>query len=218
MWIHFESSGTFAVRIYAGGVNVISGQSAREDATTQLHRTKLLIEKKTLQDYVVVGPNFQTQKWLDGIATGNGKVSQFVAMKAGSGYSIESQVTGEEDRVGGIQIEVVPLRSKTFSFKLQTGNGIKVRVAPIITVNDIVFSLPEKLGLAGYFRIMHNGSPLNGSDSFCRMFPDGTEFKMVLQPQHNPERILLIEPTSLIGTGSLPGHTHFSLDWQGYYN
>jgi hypothetical protein len=47
------------------------------------------------------------QKHLDGIAIGNGVVRQFVATPIGSGYSIESQITGKED-VGGLQIEVAP--------------------------------------------------------------------------------------------------------------
>lgn len=45
--------------------------------------------------------------WVDGIASHNGTVCQFVAMPFGSEYSIESQLTGK-DSVAGIQIEVTP--------------------------------------------------------------------------------------------------------------
>lgn len=43
MWIHFRFSGFFAIKIYAGGVNVVTGESAREDLTTKLRRMKLLL-------------------------------------------------------------------------------------------------------------------------------------------------------------------------------
>ena len=48
-----------------------------------------------------------TQKYLDGIAVGQGTVRQFIAMPIGSGYSVEKQVTGKED-VGGMQLEIIP--------------------------------------------------------------------------------------------------------------
>jgi hypothetical protein len=56
-----------------------------------------------LQDYIFV----PGQKWLDGIADFNGIVRQFVAMPFGSGYSVESQITGK-DAAGGIQFEITP--------------------------------------------------------------------------------------------------------------
>lgn len=47
------------------------------------------------------------QLWLDGIATKQGFVRQFVATPLGSGYSIEAQITGQEV-TGGMQFLVVP--------------------------------------------------------------------------------------------------------------
>lgn len=47
------------------------------------------------------------QHWLDGIATSNGKVSQFVVDSVGSGYSVEAQVTGI-DSIAGLQFEIIP--------------------------------------------------------------------------------------------------------------
>jgi hypothetical protein len=51
------------------------------------------------QDYVVVPP----QKWLDGYKTSKHTVRQFVAMPLGQGFTVESQIIGEES-VGGIQL------------------------------------------------------------------------------------------------------------------
>lgn len=101
MWINFSSSRPFAIKIYVGGVNAVSGESKTEDLGTTLRRAKLLKEGKSIQDYVVSG----SQLWLDGIAKLDGKVMQFVAVPVGSGYSVEAQLTGK-DSVAGLQFEV----------------------------------------------------------------------------------------------------------------
>ncbi|PGG98055.1 hypothetical protein GX51_07029 [Blastomyces parvus] len=101
MWIRFESKSQFAVKIYAGGVNVISGETSTENMATKLRRQKLHSENQSLQDYIVT----PKQLWLDGIATAPGNVRQFVAVASGQGYTVEAQVTGEEV-VDGLQFEV----------------------------------------------------------------------------------------------------------------
>ena len=103
MWISFKSTEPFAIKIYLGGVNAVSGEPARETETTMMRRIQLMQQQKCIQDYVVT----PEQHWLDGIASTNGCVRQFVAMPIGTGYSVEAQVAGEES-VGGIQIEVTP--------------------------------------------------------------------------------------------------------------
>jgi len=103
MWINFESKDRFAIKIYVGGVNAVSGEPMIENAATKLRRLNLIAQKKSVQDYVVT-PN---QLWLDGIASNDGCVRQFVAMPLGSGYSVEAQMTGE-DLVGGLQFEIIP--------------------------------------------------------------------------------------------------------------
>lgn len=79
-------------------INAVSGEPVVETAATRLRRANLLQQKKSIQDYLVV-PN---QLWLDGIATKDGKVWQFVAMQVGTGYLVEVQVTGQEV-TGGLQ-------------------------------------------------------------------------------------------------------------------
>jgi len=61
------------------------------------------------QDYVVV-PN---QPWLDGINAGKGLIRQFVAMPLGMGFTVEGQVTGNEEH-GGLQIIVYDPKSGKF--------------------------------------------------------------------------------------------------------
>ncbi|KAF2464590.1 uncharacterized protein BDR25DRAFT_271593 [Lindgomyces ingoldianus] len=120
MWINLHCTGQdwhcqkYMIKIYVGGINAISGEPAVETAATRLRRLAKLAASKPsrsiysssvnpLQDYVVV----PAQLWLDGIADTDGTVRQFVAMPFGSGYSVESQITGL-DATGGIQIEVTP--------------------------------------------------------------------------------------------------------------
>jgi ubiquitin len=143
MWINFQYYGPikYNIKIYVGGVNAISGEHATEDAGTKLRRQAKLARQpdsestaSTLQDYVVV----PGQNWLDGIVDSSGTVRQFVAMPFGSGYSVESQITGK-DAAGGIQFEIVPskpqptppprpvLRKRTFA---KGEHGIYVKSLP----------------------------------------------------------------------------------------
>jgi hypothetical protein len=118
MWIDFECKGSqsYMVKVYVGGINVISGEPADEGKDTSARRQAKLAEwqddgseeshKKlaaALQDYMIV----PGQEWLDGVAVAPGKVKQFVAMPFDSGHSIEAQLTGK-DTIGGIQFEVTP--------------------------------------------------------------------------------------------------------------
>lgn len=95
MWIEFlgVQGRPHAVKVAVGKVNAISGQRWNQE----LHNNP--------QDYLVV-PN---QPWLDGINAGEGYVRQFVAMPLGTGYTVEGQLTREE-QFGGIQIITFPIR------------------------------------------------------------------------------------------------------------
>ncbi|KAJ6258044.1 Ubiquitin-60S ribosomal protein [Drechslerella dactyloides] len=115
MWIKFQiASNTwcpreylpfrrhYALKIYAGGINVVSGEPENENTATTLRRRTLTAKGESIQDYVVV----PRQKWIDGIAVAGGRVRQFVAAPLGSGLTIESQLTSEEV-VGGLQFEII---------------------------------------------------------------------------------------------------------------
>jgi len=105
MWIHFNASEKFAVKIHVGGVNAVSGERSTDTEQTRVRRYKLLSEHKPIQDYIVT----PDQLWLDGIASQDGTVRQFVAMPLGSGYTVEAQIIGV-DLIGGLQLEVVPAK------------------------------------------------------------------------------------------------------------
>ncbi|KAM0285354.1 hypothetical protein ACHAQH_001543 [Verticillium albo-atrum] len=108
MWISFNSSHPFAIKIYVGGVNAVSGFPMVENDTTRQKRARMLRDSKQIQDYMVV----PEQPWLDGIVSEDGKIRQFVAQPKGSGFAVEAQVTGEE-KVGGIQVEIIPVKRNT---------------------------------------------------------------------------------------------------------
>ena len=84
-------------KVSVGRVNAVSGKP--HDFKIRSHR----------QDYVVI----PDQRWLDGINSGDGSVSQFVAMPLGQGYTIEAQVTDEEKH-GGFQLAVFDPRRGRF--------------------------------------------------------------------------------------------------------
>ncbi|TPX12408.1 uncharacterized protein E0L32_006820 [Thyridium curvatum] len=95
MWISFVSDNTYAIKVFAGNVNAISGKP-----DTASHEENQATRKDlTLQDFVVT-PH---QHWLDGVATEAGRV-QFVAMPMGSGHSTGAPVTGQ-DSVGRLSFE-----------------------------------------------------------------------------------------------------------------
>lgn len=106
LWINFNahhprnraSAYPFAIRVATGKVSAITG--------------KVFVKKLKEGDYLVI----PDQPWLDGFVVGDGFIRQFVASPLGSGVSVEQQITGE-DKVGGIQIEVIPMKNNIFNEK-----------------------------------------------------------------------------------------------------
>ncbi len=97
MWLNFDASYPFAVKIASGKINAITGESWQSG-----------LNRKP-QDYVVL----PEQPWLDGFAVEKGIIRQFVAMPLGAGYSVEEQVTGQAE-FGGIQIQVFPMKAAVY--------------------------------------------------------------------------------------------------------
>lgn len=95
MWLSFHApyDRPVAVQVGVGKVDALTGEAWRETLADDP------------QNYVVC----PEQPWLDGIHAGEGFIRQFVAMPLGSGYTVESQVTGEE-AVGGLRLRVVAPR------------------------------------------------------------------------------------------------------------
>ena len=93
MWLNFSGSYPMAVKVAAGKINAVTGESWANELSEQP------------QDYVVI----PEQPWLDGFSVMKGMIRQFVAMPLGEGYTAEEQLTGEAEH-GGLQIVVYPIK------------------------------------------------------------------------------------------------------------
>ncbi|KAI0460366.1 hypothetical protein F5B21DRAFT_519102 [Xylaria acuta] len=105
MWINFKARLPFAIRIFVGGINAVSGFPMEERAEQARKDAAMVKQGEPIQDYMVV----PSQPWLDGIVCEDGKVRQFVAQAGGSDFSVEHQIKGEH-LVGGIQVEIIPIK------------------------------------------------------------------------------------------------------------
>ncbi len=99
MWIGFNGVKWHpdVVQIGLGKVNAISG----------LRWNPVLSDSPS--NYLVCPP----QPWLDGINAGTGRVRQFVAMPAGSAYTIEHQINGD-DEAGGLRLAIFEAHAGKF--------------------------------------------------------------------------------------------------------
>lgn len=126
MWINFNSDYPFAIKVAAGKINAVTGDSW----SNQLHTNP--------QDYLII----PKQPWLDGFCISKGKVRQFVAMPLGDGYTAEEQLTGAAEH-GGIQIIAYPMKREAYQQLLAIRNSeIKFSRS---AVNE---TLPVNMGLA----------------------------------------------------------------------
>lgn len=102
LWVNFKPihvpgrghAYPFIVKVGTGKKSALTGKDWRKG----LHKG----------DYCSVPP----QPWLDGYVVEDGLIRQFVAVPLGSGLSVEEQLGG--DGIGGIQIEVYPMKSDCF--------------------------------------------------------------------------------------------------------
>ncbi|MDQ4145583.1 MAG: hypothetical protein M3198_17940 [Actinomycetota bacterium] len=90
MWMsfHVEDRTPLALKVGIGKIDALTGDQWGEGLCAEP------------QNYLVR----PEQPWLDGINAGDGFIRQFVAMPLGMGYTVEGQVTGNEE-FGGIQLE-----------------------------------------------------------------------------------------------------------------
>lgn len=147
MWIKFKANSPFAVKVYIGHVNAISGEPAAETSATTRRRKDLVVHRESIQDYLVV----PDQKWLDGIATEGGVVNQFVATNLGEGYTVEAQITGQET-FGGIQFEITPAvvdkeERVPIYVKTLTGKSIPINISKNTFVFDVKKMLEKREGI-----------------------------------------------------------------------
>jgi len=106
MWINFgHSSRAAAVMVGCGGINATSGEAFAPGALGDSKKRSAPSSIDDLRSQAFLSR--PRQPWLDGIKAGEGTIRQFVATAAGSGGSIEHQLTGA-DAVGGLQLFVCP--------------------------------------------------------------------------------------------------------------
>jgi len=118
LWLNFhspylagrETEYPFAIKVATGKLSAVTGEQWRAGLS------------RNPQDYLVV----PGQPWLDGYCVEKGIIRQFVAMPLGEGYSAEEQLTGKAE-FGGMQIEVLPMRSEVFErrFPLLSRSSVK---------------------------------------------------------------------------------------------
>lgn len=114
LWLNFSGGYPFAIKIAAGKINAVSGESWKPG-----------LNRKP-QDYVVT----PEQPWLDGFAVEKGVIRQFVATPLGAGYSVEEQLSGKAE-FGGMQIQAVPMKAARF-FDLELKARLPKRLADIL--------------------------------------------------------------------------------------
>ncbi|KAJ8063708.1 hypothetical protein OCU04_007573 [Sclerotinia nivalis] len=182
LWIRFFSADKFdrfAVKVYAGGINVVSGENKYEPAEPKVAATG----KESYQNYLRV----PGQEWLDGIVKSDGTVMQFVAVPTGSGYSVEAQITGH-DKVAGLQFEIVPLRSETdftgqVFVKTMTGKEIDLPADSRLTIEMLKDRISKKEGIpADQQRLIFGGKQLQDHDTLwdCNI-REGVTIHLVLR-------------------------------------
>jgi len=169
MWIKFKSKRPFAIKIYAGGVNAVSGEPLHENLATMVRRKLMLSEGKSVQDYIVS----RSQLWLDGIATTDGNVKQFVATPVGVFYSVEAQVAGT-DAVAGLQFEIMPAKRKFMDIHVKslTGKTITLSVEPTMTIELVKSLILDKEGIPeDVQRLVHQGKQLEDGMFLVHFLP-----------------------------------------------
>jgi len=163
MWILFKSDVQFAIKIYVGGVNAVSGEPSEENMATRLRRQKRSLEGQSLQDYVVT----PQQRWLDGIATAEGKVRQFVAIQAGLGYTVEAQITGKET-TAGLQFEVTRKKyvlDKSVDIRSPQGLLTNVKADPDMLINEFIDIVEKATSMSLGRKRIYTDDPKTGWES-----------------------------------------------------
>ncbi|KAF7915710.1 uncharacterized protein EAE98_011053 [Botrytis deweyae] len=141
MWIHFESTGYFAVKVIIDGVNAISGESNKGCLSADLRSIALLYEKKSIQDYIVAGNS--GQRWLDGVKTKEDKIMQFFAAPNQIMAPSTKSSINLTDGIRRIQFEIVPQKLDTtkrmpITVRTLSGKVFHINVSNICLVNDLM--------------------------------------------------------------------------------
>ena len=146
LWLSFEVSHwrACALKVGAGRINAISGDAWSPD----------LVESPAAQDYVVC----PDQPWLDGFNSGDGFISQFVAVPLGLGYTAEEQISGDA-KVGGIQVRVYEPKPGRFPDAPPEGMDGDLDLVVHACMDAVCDSAPPSLGLGSGGRMRQEVYP-----------------------------------------------------------
>ena len=147
LWMSFDAPRwrPMAIKVGAGMVNSLNADPL--DAEIRANR----------EDYLVTPP----QPWLDGFKTGEGTISQFVAMPLGSGVTVEGQLTGAEV-IGGLQLLVAGPRPGRFPTSPPRDNSrslLRSRLHPAISGDEMAAPAMMAMGLGAGGRMTQKVYP-----------------------------------------------------------
>ncbi|RYO99412.1 hypothetical protein DL764_006807 [Monosporascus ibericus] len=198
------------IKIYCGGVNVVSAEHHSEDLSTKFRRLKLNMDKESIQDYIVT----PEQLWVDGIATEPGIMRQFVAMPMGQGYTVEAQLTGKEIN-GGLQFEITSSLIKEITSTSHAENDFSVNIK---TMSGKTFTVPCKLmelvlEIKRHIQDREVGVG-GGPESEMGIAAGGKIKQTIAQDRHDPriweDQVTLTIPVHILNTAAfraVTGHT-----------
>lgn len=169
LWIGLQGAAwkPSALKIGVGDVNAISGQPWDRE----LHDDP--------QDYVVA----PKQLWLDGINAGEGYIRQFVAMPLSGGYTVASQLGGNEE-FSGIEILVFEPKPGRFPDTPPSVNRTELGALHSFALGDQATELglaaggkikqkiyPDPYGIAAWDRANSGSARISlvNSDQFARL-------------------------------------------------
>lgn len=136
LWINFYpnqvynrgSAYPFAIRVATGKISAITAKPFGKNLEAG--------------DYLIV----PDQPWLDGFVVEKGIIRQFVASPIGSNVSVEYQITGE-DSIGGLQIEVFPMKGNIYDEKYPVEKRSMTRGMNMMSFASAAYSEPMGMSL-----------------------------------------------------------------------
>lgn len=146
MWIYFQSQDSFAIKVFVGETNAITGSKSKPKKAQGENFPES--DRDTAEQDFVVTPK---QKWLDGIATQDGRVRQFTATPSGEDYITAAEVTGLEVS-NGLRFEIIPAKpatSATVPFTLTVRTPENRAVSLVVIRSDTIHIIKQQLWTKG---------------------------------------------------------------------